>query len=101
MRADGPLAPAEEQPPPEGKVLQVPLGELRAMPRISESAAERTLAEAERDHIVGVLQHSGGVISGRNGAAARLGVKRTTLQYRMRKLEIEQKRVFVPAGNCA
>ena len=81
----------------EGRVLRAPLGELRAMARSTEPAAARTLAEAERDHIVEVLQHSGGVISGRHGAAARLGVKRTTLQYRMRKLGIEQRRVFVEA----
>jgi formate hydrogenlyase transcriptional activator len=81
----------------EGRVLRAPLGELRAMARSSEPATARTLAEAERDHIVEVLQNSGGVISGRHGAAARLGVKRTTLQYRMRKLGIEQRRVFVEA----
>jgi len=44
--------------------------------------------------MVEVLRHAGGVISGQNGAAARLGMKRTTLQYRMRKLGIGQKRVF-------
>lgn len=60
----------------------------------SGTAQGRTLAEAERDHIVEVLRHAGGVISGQNGAAARLGMKRTTLQYRMRKLGIGQKRVF-------
>jgi formate hydrogenlyase transcriptional activator len=48
----------------------------------------RTLAEAERDHILDVLRQAGGVIAGRSGAAARLGVARTTLQYRMRKLGI-------------
>jgi two-component system response regulator HydG len=84
----------------EGRVLRAPLGELRAMASSTEPAAGRTLAEAERDHIVEVLQHSGGVISGRHGAAARLGVKRTTLQYRMRKLGIEQRRVLVPADDC-
>lgn len=55
-------------------------------------------SEAERDHIVEALQHSGGVISRRNGAAARLGLKRTTLHYRMHKLGIEQKRVCAVAG---
>ena len=40
-----------------------------------------------------------GLIGGANGAAARLGLKRTTLQYRMRKLRIEQKRVYTSAGN--
>jgi len=84
----------------EGGVLQVPLGELRAMSTTSEPAAGRTLAEAERDHIVEVLQHSGGVISGRNGAAARLGVKRTTLQYRMRKLGIDQRRVVLEGASA-
>jgi formate hydrogenlyase transcriptional activator len=67
----------------------------------SESFRAFTLAEAERDHILELLQHSRGVISGRNGAGARLGVKRTTLHYRMRKLGIEQKRVSVAAGEPA
>ena len=53
----------------------------------------------ERDHIVEVLRHSGGVISGNNGAAARLGMKRTTLQYKMSKLGIAQKRVCAQAGD--
>ena len=48
----------------------------------------RTLAEAERVHILKVLQQSGGVVGGRNGAAARLGMARTTLIFRMRKLGI-------------
>jgi formate hydrogenlyase transcriptional activator len=81
----------------EGGVLRAPLGELQASKRSLEPAEVRTLAEAERDHIVEMLQQSGGVISGRHGAAARLGVKRTTLQYRMRKLGIEQKRVLLAA----
>jgi formate hydrogenlyase transcriptional activator len=83
----------------EGTVLQAPLNALCTVARIPETAAAgRTLAEAERDHIVDVLQNSGGVISGRNGAAARLGMKRTTLHYRMRKLGIEQKRVCMAAN---
>jgi len=81
-------------------VLRAPLSGSRTVARKSAepAAGVRTLAEAERDHIVEVLQHSGGVISGRNGAAARLGLKRTTLHYRMRKLGIEQKRVCAVAG---
>jgi transcriptional regulator with GAF, ATPase, and Fis domain len=81
----------------DGPVLRPPLSELRTVVRSPETASVRTLAEAERDHIVEALQHSRGVISGHNGAAARLGMKRTTLQYRMRKLGIEQKRVFASA----
>ncbi len=82
----------------DGPVLRAPWFEPKAMNQRTEPSAGRTLAEAERDHIVEVLQGSGGVISGDNGAAARLGVKRTTLQYRMRKLGIEQKRVCAAAG---
>lgn len=81
----------------EGPVLRPPMYELRAVERNPEPAAIRTLAEAERDHIVEALRHSRGKVSGQNGAAARLGMKRSTLLYRMQKLGIEQKRVFAPA----
>jgi formate hydrogenlyase transcriptional activator len=77
----------------DGPVFRPPLQELQRISRTAERCPVRTLAEAERNHILDVLEHSGGVISGHNGAAARLGLKRTTLQYRMRKLGIEQKRV--------
>jgi len=76
-----------------GPVFRPALDELRSTAPLPRPSATRTLAEAERDHIVEVLRNSSGVISGSNGAAARLGMKRTTLQYRMRKLGIEQKRV--------
>ena len=55
----------------------------------------RTLAEAERVHIVDVLGQTRGVVGGRGGAAARLGMKRTTLLYRMQKLGIGQARAVV------
>ena len=82
-----------------GPALRPRMYELKASPLRPKPTAERTLAEAERDHIVEVLQNSRGVISGRNGAAARLGMKRTTLQSRMRKLGIEQKRVYAPVAS--
>jgi transcriptional regulator of acetoin/glycerol metabolism len=44
-----------------------------------------TLAEAERDHILNALRESNWVVGGASGAAARLGVKRTTLVDKMRK----------------
>jgi formate hydrogenlyase transcriptional activator len=47
-----------------------------------------TLEQAERRHIIGALEGSRWVIGGPNGAAARLGMKRSTLQFRMRKLGI-------------
>jgi len=46
------------------------------------------LAEVERDHILRALAASNWVIGGRNGAAERLGMKRTSLVYRMKKLRI-------------
>jgi formate hydrogenlyase transcriptional activator len=50
--------------------------------------AMRTLAEAERDHILTVLKEVNGMVGGQRGAAARLGLARTSLLYRMRKLGI-------------
>ena len=47
-----------------------------------------TLEEAERSHILKVLGETNGVVGGRNGAAQRLGLKRTTLIYKMQKLGI-------------
>jgi formate hydrogenlyase transcriptional activator len=47
-----------------------------------------TLAEAEREHILNVLQEVRWVLGGPNGAAARLAMKRTTLQSKMKKLGI-------------
>ena len=48
----------------------------------------RTLADAEREHILNTLRETEGVIGGPNGAARLLGVKRTTLLYKMRRLGI-------------
>jgi formate hydrogenlyase transcriptional activator len=49
-----------------------------------------TLADAERDHILSVLRETGWVLGGPHGAAARLAMKRTTLQSRMKKLGISR-----------
>jgi formate hydrogenlyase transcriptional activator len=56
------------------------------------SAAPVTLADAEREHILGVLHETGWVLGGPNGAAARLAMKRTTLQSKMKKLSITRPR---------
>jgi formate hydrogenlyase transcriptional activator len=48
------------------------------------------LEEVERDHIVRVLEASNWIVGGRNGAAERLGMKRTSLLYKMRKLRINR-----------
>jgi formate hydrogenlyase transcriptional activator len=47
-----------------------------------------TLEAAERKHILAVLEETAWVLSGPHGAAVRLGMKRSTLQFRMRKLGI-------------
>ncbi len=65
----------------EGDVLQ-----LSALPsRTAIAASPVTLEEAERDHILNALRDSNWVVGGAAGAAARLGVKRTTLISKMRK----------------
>jgi formate hydrogenlyase transcriptional activator len=71
-----------------GPVLQAPVRELKR----SEPAAApvQTLAAAERDAILKALRESEGRVGGPNGAAARLGMKRTTLQAKMRKLNIDR-----------
>jgi len=71
-----------------GSVLRPPLTDLRRMTKQS-AAASCTLAEALREHILRVLKETDGKIGGQSGAAKRLGVPRTTLVYRMRRLGIE------------
>jgi transcriptional regulator with GAF, ATPase, and Fis domain len=52
------------------------------------------LEEVERTHILRVLQHTGGRVSGNKGAAAMLGINAKTLQSRMKKLGIERSTVW-------
>ncbi len=73
-----------------GPVLNVPAHEL-VEPTTPSSEEQGTLESAERDHILRILRQSGGVISGPHGAAAKLGLKRTTLQGKMRKLGISRR----------
>ena len=54
----------------------------------SRGSGGETLEEADRRHIIAALERSNWVIAGPRGAAARLGIKRSTLQFRMRKLGI-------------
>ncbi|MBM4123439.1 MAG: GAF domain-containing protein [Nitrospira sp.] len=58
--------------------------------------AARTMAEAERAHIIETLHHTNWVVAGAKGAAARLGLKRSTLQHRMKKLGIKKPAHFSP-----
>ncbi len=73
----------------KSSVLQVPLADLK--PRMVDGGytnGSATLEEVERRHILSVLEQTNWVFAGPNGAAARLGIKRPTLQFRMQKLGI-------------
>jgi formate hydrogenlyase transcriptional activator len=72
-----------------GNVLRPPLANLKAAAE-TESPEAITLEEAERNHIRKILTHTRWVVSGPNGAAARLGIKRSTLYFRMHKLGISR-----------
>ncbi len=74
------LSPEEE--------LQVSLGELSAFPALGNSAGSSTFLEAERKVIIEALSASSGRVAGAGGAAQRLGLKRTTLQHKIRRLGI-------------
>jgi formate hydrogenlyase transcriptional activator len=72
-----------------GPVLRTPLAGLQShrVPN-QEGTKHRTLEEAEREHILSTLKETKWVISGPRGAAARLEMNRSTLQFRMKKLGI-------------
>ena len=89
-----------------GSSLQVPLGDLETENRSQKSEvrgqrarrgadltrppARLTLADAEREHILGALRETGWVVGGPKGAAARLGMKRSMLYWKMKKLGISR-----------
>ena len=74
-----------------GPVLYVPLAELQMDENHQDEAPQNpTLHEAEREHILRVLRETKGQIGGDDGAAARLGLKRTTLNSKLKKLGIER-----------
>ena len=72
-----------------GNVLHPPLTSLKSA-AAADSIGAITLEDAERDHILKTLEHTRWVVSGPNGAATRLGIKRSTLYFRMQKLGISR-----------
>ncbi len=56
---------------------------------MAEDVTEDNLTEMEREHIIRVLRETNGVLSGEDGAASRLGIKRTTLQSMLKRFGIE------------
>src|SRR5262249_61812249 len=75
-----------------GPSLQVPPGDLQPAATQAEAPASAavSLADAEREHILGALRQTGGVLGGAEGAAARLGMKRSTLYKKMKRLGISR-----------
>src|SRR5271167_4077401 len=71
-----------------GSVLRPPLAELQRPTVQATSSKLSTLKELEREHVLQAVRESNWIIGGPNGAAARLGMKRTTLAYRIQKLGI-------------
>lgn len=69
----------------KGRTLAPPPAELQD----AEGLTEDNLTEMEREHIIRILRETNGVLSGDDGAASRLGIKRTTLQSMMKRLGIE------------
>ena len=79
------------------RVLRAPISELeQIIPPKGLNIPVSGLGEIERDHILRALEASDWVVGGRNGAAARLGMKRTSLFYRMQKFGIRRP---VPSSN--
>jgi len=69
----------------KGHVLAPPPAELDALPELIEDS----LTEVEREHIIRILRETNGVLAGGDGAASRLGIKRTTLQSMLKRFGIE------------
>jgi transcriptional regulator with GAF, ATPase, and Fis domain len=73
----------------QGPDLEVSISELKSVAPTAQANIS-TLEAAEREHIMRALEEANWVGGGTNGAAARLGMKRTTLQSRMQKLGLER-----------
>ncbi len=72
-----------------GSILRVPHRDLQSRVTAGHSSEKlETLADVEREHIRAVLKQTRWVLSGPSGAAARLGMNRSTLYFRMKKLGI-------------
>jgi formate hydrogenlyase transcriptional activator len=76
----------------KGTVLQPPIAELKPSNGQPASVAKKpnSLDDAQRDHIVQILRETRWVLGGSHGAAARMGIPRTTLIYKMRRLGIHR-----------
>ena len=71
-----------------GPELKAQVQDLNIRVSAPQNGSHQTLQQAERAHILAILKESNWVLSGSNGAAIRLGMNRSTLQFRMKKLGI-------------
>jgi PAS domain S-box-containing protein len=74
----------------KGPVLRAPLSELQVLEETAAQQEDVSLEATEREHILRVLREAKGMIGGPDGAAARLGLKRTTLNSKLKKLGIKR-----------
>ena len=74
-----------------GSTLRAPLAELEKIEEDSAAQSDPNLHTAEREHILRVLRETKGMIGGSGGAAEKLGLKRTTLNSKLKKLGIERR----------
>jgi formate hydrogenlyase transcriptional activator len=81
-----------------GSILHPPLAELKHATVQTPNSKLSTLKKVEREHVLRAIRESNWVIGGPNGAAARLGIKRTTLMYRIQRLGIQVVRRDVSDG---
>ena len=85
----------------EGSELQPPFAELSRITPADAGRSDRTLREMEQHYITETLRKANWVVSGRSGAATRLGLPRTTLTSRMRKLGISRQNQGALPRNAA
>ena len=80
-----------------GPVLQIPIQDLDncTAPR-GDNGKDKTLEAAERAHILTILKETRWVLAGPRGAATRLGMNRSTLQFRLKKLGIVRSDIYAP-----
>jgi formate hydrogenlyase transcriptional activator len=78
-----------------GPVLQVPLHDLDNRTALRrDNGKDQTLEAAERAHILAILKETRWILAGTRGAAVRLGMNRSTLQFRLKKLGIVRPDVY-------
>ena len=83
-----------------GHVLQVTVAEIdEGIEPSSKPRSHQTLEEVERAKILATLKETRWILSGPRGAASRLGINRSTLQFRMKKLGIVRPRLGGPAAD--